>query len=304
MVKLRTELLTETANDAYGFLRRDYRRLSVNLLKIEVISLVMMIMTMVFLYSAIFISAQQPSAFYGSLTMAALTGGLILLIGLVGGYFTAVANSVGYNVVDAAYRKAGMRYEETFRSNMSPIFRFALVDILINAVVFLPFILLFIGIAFLAMGGIGTAATITLINIAQLFFRLIMGLIGAVLYLFFQFAIFELLIGKKGAIDSFKGSFGIMSSYPLETFVFSFGLWAVLTGISIPFAIIFILLFIFAAGAGIGMSSIGGVLAFWPLLIVGGLFFLALLLIFSVIMNVVLYAAQYIYWSKVRQPSG
>lgn len=301
MVSLDADVLSRAASEAFEFLRRDYRRLFVNLLKVEVISLIIMAMTLVFIWSAAFITLQNVAAFYSSLAMAAITVGVIAAIGLAGGFFAAVANSIGYNVVDSAYSKTHMRYVRTFRGNMFPMLKYLLMSILINSVAFLPFLALFIGIAYLTYEQLGTTASVLLINMAELILRVVLAVLGAILYLFLQFAIFELLIGRRGVVESFRESIGIMRGYPLETMIFSFALWAVITGISIPFMIVFLLLFVLAAGAGIGISSIAGALAFWPLLIVGGLFFLGLLLVFSVITNAVLYAAQYVYWKQVRR---
>jgi hypothetical protein len=209
-----------------------------------------------------------------------------------------VANSVGYNVVDGAFRRTRVSFEQMFGMNTLPMLKYIVLILLIEIAVFAPIFV----IAFIIMGAASlssSAMSPVTENVVELFIRIVSTIVGGILYLFTQFVLFELLIARKGIIDSFRGSFGIMMRKPLETIVFSFALWAAETAVGLPFIIALIALVFVGVMFGFSTAALGA-LAMLPLIIIGILIAAVIFIVMIVIQTAVLLSAQYVYWNKVK----
>jgi hypothetical protein len=195
---------------------------------------------------------------------------------------------------------------ESFSANIGPILKYSIATLLIYLLAFAPFLALFFlmfGLAFLdGSGGSGPAALA--IQLGQVGIRIILTIIGSIIYLFTQFAIFELLLGKRGILDSFRHSYGIMIRFPLETIIFTFALWAAQLAAGLPFGLAIMGLVLFGFTGGLLAAYIPWLII--PIIVVGVLLLVALIIASTVVQASLLLSAQYVYWNKVkagRQPS-
>ena len=290
-IRMKTELLTSTANETFKFLTTSYRRLFTNIFKVKLISSLVLVLTLVLSFVS----------FMGAMGFVPLMYLIMLLIAIaiffIGLFMSFVADSVGYNVVDAVFKDQGVGFWESFRKNMLPMLKFVLISLLIATVALSPvFVLYFIIYAAVYVGESSTAG-ILLVELIEILLRILSSIIQAVLYLFLQFTVFELLIARKGAIESFKQSFGIVKENFIETIVFSFVLWGIGTVIGIPFIIVGVVLVF----GGLLLGAGGGGLLMLPLIFMGVLIFIVLLLIYSTITVAVVLSAQYVYWNKIKR---
>lgn len=242
-------------------------------------------------------------ALVGGFSIANMGIPLILaLIGIliIGFFMAAVAHSIAYNVVDGIFKRKETPLLDTFSENMMPMLKYVIVSTIICIVTFGPFILAYL--AFTGAISLGTSQTTGLIatSLAEIIFRLVIAVVAAVVYLFTQFAIFELLIGKRGIIESFGNSFSIVKKNPIETIVFSFVLWTVETAVQVPFIIVGVggaVLLLFVMGF---IGTISPIMMI-PLVLIALIAILILYLLYVTVTTALVFSAQYIYWNKIRE---
>jgi hypothetical protein len=293
---METEIITKAGKETWNILKSSYKRLFIDLLKIQIIVAAIMIIVGVLGLAVIYGIGYAPDIAKIPLWV------LVALVFLVGIFLSAVGASVGYNVVDSTIKRRELSFERNFKANLGPMFRYILVTIGINIVIFLPLatvvLLLAIGVSIFGgpMGGI-------IVVLIRILFEIMISVIAAIVYLFTQFAIFELLIGRNGAIESYKKGFHIVKKKFLETVVFSFALWAVEIAISIPLILMVIcLLALLGAGAILAMWLLAlEMTVVWAAAAVAVFVLVILAFIFTAIKTAIMYSAQYVYWNKIRK---
>jgi hypothetical protein len=176
-----------------------------------------------------------------------------------------------------------------------PAIVYSIIMLVIYAIVLIPFGLVGLGLTVL-----------TAINVVSPLLQLGAWLVSVPLGFFLQFALFELVLADKGAVESLRGSFGLVKRNFWETMVFSMVRAATGWVVSVPFVIVLVIA-IFAAVilgivGGISGAMVGGA---WPLLATSGIALLVLFLIpFSLVYNAVdetvLLSMSYRYWKTIR----
>lgn len=306
------KILERGVHETWGFLKLKFQHLFQEMLKIGLIVTAIGILTLIALAIVIYFGSK-------AITLVDLFGVSLILISfvlavvaiaLIGMYLMNVAGSINYNIVDSTFKKTPISFMEKFNDNLLPILKFIIVDTAIGIIVFGPFFILLFGTS-IAIGTINTPAAVLVAQLVEIVFRIIISIVGAALYLFLQFAIFELLISKRGVIESFRKSIDIVRKRPLETLIFSFGLWMIESLLAIPFLIVLLILVIIFAIIGViggvfgylatAMSGgLGGLLILLVVILFGAIIFGALFLIFGAIKSAVNISTRYVFWNKLK----
>lgn len=288
-----TELLKRTGSETWNFLRTSYRRLFMDLLKVKLVAAGIIILAV--LISVVLVMGLSYLPEIATIPIAVLIG-IIVLVGI---FLGTVAASVGYNVVDSASKRREMSIKSNLKRNMWPMLRFILATMGIYLVIFVPFVVVLMLVVFASYFTMPPPVNVLAGTLMQIIMRIVLSLVAAVAYLFLQFAIFELILSRRGAIESYKKSFNMVKKRPLETIVFTFALWAV------DFAISLILLAVLAGLFGLGLLVAMGIIVLdsqliWIVIALGIVPLLAIMFVYGVIQSAVLYSAQYVYWNKAK----
>ncbi len=277
---MRMELVKGPLAEAWGALRAGFWGTYGTVLKFEALAL-------------LFICAGITAAVLGALALwqASLPAAIALasLAMLAGLYAGSVFFSLIYSYIDARAAKKSLDFSGTLRANAIPMLWF---DILGAAIYFVAFSPIIAALAYLYLSGsIGGGRLET--AVAEVLFRIMISAVSAVISLFVQFAVFELLLSRAGAVGSFGRSFRLVRRNFWETVVFSIILWAVESAIAIPFTIIGIV-----AGLVVLLAAAGGGPVAWAILIVLAMAFIAVL---GALSSTIAITARHRFWSRARK---
>lgn len=277
---MRMELVKGPLAEAWGALRAGFWDTYFTVLKFEVLALF-------FICAGIIAGVLAALALWQASLPAAIA--LALLAMFAGTYAGSVFFSLSYSFIDARAAKRSLDFSGALRANALPMLWF---DILGAAIYFVAFSPIIAALAYLYIsGGIGGDRLET--AVAEFLFRVMMSAVSAVISLFVQFAIFELLISRNGAIGSFGRSFRLVRRNFWETVVFSIILWAVESAIAIPFTIIGIV-----AGLVVFIAAAGGGPVAWAVLVVLAMAFIAML---GALGSTIAITARHRFWSRARK---
>ena len=286
-------MLKKTGSESWNLLRTSYKRLFIELMKIKLIAAAIVILALLIGAGIGFGLSYLPDI---AIIPAVVIIGIILIIAI---FLSAVAASVGYNVVDSVSKRREFSFKSNFKKNMWPLLRYSLLIIGIYLLIFIPLT----AVSIILVGGayvvIPPPINVLIGMLSQMFSRIIISVVGAIVYLFLQFAIFELIVGRRGAVDSIKKSIKMVKKRPLETIIFSFALWAVNVAISIPLFVILMFLFLIGVAVAIGVLAMDASLL-WLLIALAIVPLILIMFVFSVIMTSVMYSAQYTFWNRIK----
>lgn len=304
---MRFDLITAPLKEAWKFLKTGFRGLFLNILKIEVFSTLIFIITMLATAVAFYIMLNM--GLFSGLALNNLAGTaigiiigiiLIIIIFLVGGILTFAASAVRYNAVEAAISGKELGFLENFKQNIGPVTKYALIYSIINAIFIGPIIILFL-LLLLSLFSATTEYS-QLKSVGRIFgevFQVVIMLVAAVIDLFFQFAIFDIIIAKNKTIGSFKQSFRIVRKNLFETILFSIVLWLIETAVWAPFSIILLILIFFGVAAlipGLLLGPLGMIILIPVVLII-----FALAFVFNSLAKTAVIPAQYLYWKRIGE---
>ncbi len=275
---MRMDLVKGPLAETWGLLRSDFWTVFSTMLKVAVMALLIVAATLVAAFAAAFALAGV------SVIPAIIAGAAILLAGI---FLASIVGSVNYNFIDALCGKRRIDFSASMRGNAIPMLGYDAVSLLIYLAVSAPFIAL---IAMLALSR-GLAGLNGLI--AEFLIRIGLTAVSAVVSFLIQFTIFELLVSRKGLLESFGLSLRIVRRRPLETIAYSIIVWALESVIAIPFSIALVLL-VFAAILAAPAFGIEAVAAI-------AILAAALVMVMVALTNAVSITARYKYWTRARK---
>ncbi|MFH1784947.1 MAG: hypothetical protein ABH842_00815 [Candidatus Micrarchaeota archaeon] len=240
----------------------------------------------------------------GSALIITIFAVIILFVAL---FFSGVVNSVSYNFIDKKCKNEELDIIAQIRVNIVPFFLYVIANILITLVILGPFYVIYLIIS-LGTNFSGSPMLILAGSLIELVLRVIISIVAAILHLFIQFAIFEVIIARKGIVESFKRSIDIVKNNLLETFLFSLLLWAIISAVMMILLLVLvgigivIGLVLFGLGM-IGASALSGVMyLIIPVgLVILAIVFLVLIIAIATLQNLIEITAQYNYWKLISK---
>lgn len=294
-----SKIVLDPISDALGLVKANFFSIYKKMVILEIVAMSMVIIACVIgivPFLLVFIS------FNSVLTNWMAVAGIILfaIIGiLVGAFSSSVVESVTYNVAEDSFNKKETVMLDKVKENAWPVIKYNILMFLISFVLMLPFVVIYF---VLALGSFSiTGSTSIISTLLELLFRGAVAVISAILHLFLQFTIFEVVIGKNGVINSFKKSYEMVRKNLIETFVFSLLVWGIGTVIKLPLIIIAIVIgIIFVIIGALLASVLQGIalaLVISILVIVG----LVLIVAITAAVDTVVIPCQYQYWKRISK---
>lgn len=202
------DLVEKSAREGYELAKKNAKRIFMDLLKVEFLAygiyaaavILAVVIASIFFWDwivAVF-ELQQGT----ELTPPSFSGmniaGMLIIIGIfiVSGLLGSVATTVTYNVVDNVSAGKKTSILKHFKENMFPIIKLSIITWAVTVVLFLPFLLP------LLLGAL--AACLSCI------FGLLSIVLLVLFFLFIQFSAIEIVVRKKGVIDSIKYSVSLV----------------------------------------------------------------------------------------------
>ncbi len=227
------DYVVESARKGYKLIKKSAVSLYIDLLKVSVLSTVISLGGLVLIGLVLF-------AFFGTDVGEALMGVatpesgtmlvvfllIAILIYVVFLFLSNAVASVSYNVIENRASGKGTSIIAHAKENLMPVVRYTIVFWAVLLVVALPILLS------LLLGGIGAV-------VGMCFFSALALMIYVLFPFFIQFGMFELILGKKGAIDSMKSSSRLVKANILPVILLD----------------IILVVIIFAVGAGLSLFS-------------------------------------------------
>ena len=275
---MRMELVKGPLAEAWGALRAGFWDIFGMMLRIDALAVLIIAAGVVAAFVA-GMALWQASA-VGAIALAFIIAIAAILAG-------AIVASAAYNYIDAKSGKRKIDFSATIRGNALPMLGYGILSLLIYGIVFSPFFAAYYFVY--KSGGVGGAGPL----LAEFLIRIGLSAVSAIISLFVQFAIFEILISKAGVLEGFARSIRIVRKNLLETIVFSIIVWGVESAIAIPFTlagILVVLVFFFAAAAG------GPVALIIPLVLA-----IVLVVLLSALGNSISITARHKYWMRARR---
>lgn len=267
------QILSETMNEGVGYLEKNLLQLFKDLLKINLLNIVILGLggILSFLLS-------DSSSIAPVMIIAAI---IIMIITLL---LSAVISSVQINAVDERARGNAVRILSKVKENFAPVILYSILFYGIILIVFLPPVLIFLS----------GSTSLALLALGLLFFSLIISLL---LFFLVQFGLWELVINKRGPVASLKRSYELITNGNIiKTLIF----WICIIVVGLGFGIIFQVLYYLISPISTLFLMING--------IIGTLIYVFLLAIINVVYSALVYTVilpfQYIFWKKLEEISG
>ena len=278
---MRNELIKAPLTESWALLRKEWRGLIGGLIKIDLLTFAAAIAGIILVVLAGFLLS-GISLIAAVALMALIAIPLIIVVQAI--------RSIGYNFIDSAWSKKRISYSDVFQENLLPVAGWAVVMFLIRLAVAIPFLALFFLAVLGSQGGDGRLVY----TLAELLFRIFLGIALAIVDLFLQFAIFEIVLSRSGVLQGFGKSFGLVRKNLVETVLFSFILWVIEAAVSVPILILVFALVFFGV-LGLAIPGIGLIaLAIIALLVI------PIFLVFSALTRAITVTSQYRYWGRAR----
>jgi len=268
------QILSETMNEGVGYLEKNLFPLFKDLLKINLLNIVILGLG----FGILSFLLSDSSSITPVMIIAAI---IIMIITLL---ISAVISSVQINAVDERARGNAVRILSKVKENFGPVILYSILFYGIILIVFLPPVLIFLSGSIL----------LSLLALGLLFFSLIISLLLSFLM---QFGLWELVINKRGPVASLKRSYELITNGNIiKTLIF----WICIIVIGLGFGIIFQVLYYLISPISTLFLMING--------IIGILIYVFLLAIINVVYSAVVYTVilpfQYIFWKKLEEISG
>lgn len=245
----------------------------------------------VVLFSVIVGGAMIYLGISGGAEIASVSGAILIIVLFL--LVSSAASSISYNIIEE--KLSGLKHDlwGDFRKNLLPVSAYTVILWLaIGIFAFLPTFVL----GFLGSGGFVSEIALGLAT--QFYYYLALFLIGFVL----QFSLFELVVAKAAVLQSMGKSVLIVKNTGVETLIFYIigGIFSTLVQIllSIPaLALIFLPLWVLM-NAEAQFSNPNLVL---PLIVFGGLYVFAILVVFMAAKLTITLPINYYYWRMARE---
>lgn len=294
-----SKLILDPISDGIGLVKSNFFSIYKKMVILEIAAMFVMIIACVIALVPFLLGF---ISFNSILSNWIAVAGIVLfaIIGMIiGGLSSSIIESVTYNVAEDSFNKKETVMLDNVRENAWPVIKYNILMFLINFVLLLPFVAIYF---VLAIGSFSIAGSTSIVStLLELVFRVVVAVIGAILHLFLQFTIFEVVIGKNGVIDSFKKSYGMVKKNLVETFIFSLLMWGISTAIKIPLIIIAVILGVVFVIIGVLLASvlkgIALALGIGILVIVG----LILIVAITAAVSTVIIPCQYKYWKRISK---
>ncbi len=269
-------------SDAWGLLKKSWKNLLIDITKIEVIGLIFsMIVLLLILIGVIFLVGMPPwdyTVFQDIPLWYYILGFLILIISNL---VTGAIGSLVYNIVDNRAKNKKTPFMEQFKKNFVPMVLYNLIVWTFIIVTLLPLL------GMLAGGTIALAITCA--------YPIILLVLYLVISFFVQFALYEIIIERKGVIDGIKASFSIVKKNLLVVFAFNIAYTITVVIIGLP---VYGVYFAFdIAGTileGVLEGSLLGIVISNILSSIGGL-------ILQIVILTAFIPLIYFFWKKIRE---
>ena len=275
---MRSEMVKSPLTESWALIQKEWKSILWGLVKIDLLAAGALVLGVLIAILAGFLLS-------GVSVLAAVI--LMALIAIPFIFIIQAISSIAYNFIDAKWSKKKLSFSDTFQENLLPMTGYTLVIFLIRALVVLPFLVLF----FVAVLGAGEGLAATL---AEVLFRIVISIALAIVDLFLQFAVFEILISRSGVLSGFGKSYALVRKNFYETAVFSFVLWVIGVAISVPFIILIVAL-LFLGMLGLAVPGIGLVIMAFV-----GVILIALALLLNAATTAITITSQYRFWGKAR----
>ncbi|MBI2080003.1 hypothetical protein HYT84_04505 [Candidatus Micrarchaeota archaeon] len=281
--------------EGWDFSKNNINKLFMELLKVNLYSLLIALVGLGLFVGVVYLSLGLNTS--GnlisklSLILPALIIGFILMLPLL--IFSEAISSVTYNLIDNSYNKKETSIFSQAVSNIFPILKYGILMFFLFAGIFVPFFVLIFGIE-TGNGSSLYSKTSLLSTLTQVFFNMVILVIS----FFLQFAIFELLILRKGVFESVKKSLSLVKNNFLESLVFAIIEGVISMIISIPLILIMLVLVFGGVIAGIALLAATPVLLI-PLIVIGSIILLILVLLFTALEQAIIIPMHYIFWRKL-----
>jgi len=268
------QILSETMNEEVGYLEKNLLQLFKDLLKINLLNIVILGLG----FGILLFLLSDSSSNAPVMIIAAI---IIMIITLL---ISAVISSVQINAVDERARGNAVRILSKVKENFVPVILYSILFYGIILIVFLPPVLIFLS----------GSTSLLLLALGLLFFSLIISLL---LFFLMQFGLWELVINKREPVASLKRSYELITNGNIiKTLIF----WICIIVIGLGFGIVFQVLYYLISPISTLFLMING--------IIGILIYVFLLAIINVVYSALVYTVmlpfQYIFWKKLEEISG
>jgi hypothetical protein len=300
------QLISNAIDNTMDLLKKDFASTYKGLLKIQILAAAALVVPLaailvlygISLYGAISLNMAATGAI-ATIFLAIVAIGILFIAIFISG----AISSTGYNFIDSRYKKSPFDIIEQAKTNFAPYIFYVIVRFLITIIILAPFYIVAFGVSF--VGAFNPVAAI-FTGLLGFVVRIIAAIVGAILALFIQFAIFEVLIAKNDVIESFKRSFNLVKNNFLETFLFSLLLWivvAIISVVTIIFTLVIALGLALAMGIVLGSSLGTSSIIMWAGIAIAVLIGISIFLALSVLQNLIEIPAQYNYWKELTKSS-
>ncbi|MDD5340489.1 MAG: hypothetical protein PHV13_04540 [Candidatus ainarchaeum sp.] len=284
------ERVSQPLEGWFGFIRAGFVALFKKLFRVNLYAMAAMVL------AVLAILAGAAAVYF----VGGMPGWALLAISILAAIILVVVSRLFglalYKVVDEEHgAKQKVDIIGVAKQKAVPAIIYGIIMLVIYAIVLIPF----------GLVGLGLTA-VTAVNVLSPFLQLGAWLVSIPLGFFLQFTLFELVLADKGAVESIRGSFGLVKRNFWETVVFSIVRAATGWVVSVPFVFVLVVAIfgavIIGVAGGIAGAMAGGA---WPLLGTGGIALMVLFLIpFSLVCNstdeAVLLSMSYRYWKTIR----
>jgi hypothetical protein len=220
-----TETLNKIFSDWIDLYKRAAVPLFIDIAKVELLNFLVIGVLFLFTIAAVFLLGISFTTSFSALSSSILPLFFIAFIVFI--VFVSFAiGSIKFNVIDDKANNRETNIVEKLRENFVPVVLYMLLTSIIYLVLLSPLIL-----AFIFGGGLR--------NLAALCLFLILIILAVLLFVFFaQFSFYELVINRRGVIESFKQSFSLVKSNIITVFVFDIIDIIISSLVVLPFSLI------------------------------------------------------------------
>ncbi|MEK6981858.1 MAG: hypothetical protein AABX38_02905 [Candidatus Micrarchaeota archaeon] len=286
------DVVEKSVKESFVFLKENFKLLFFQVLKIKAISFFTLIISLLLVGIIFFYTIYNPYKTLSS-NLSVVVFGLIvgLLLLFVGIFFSSLVDSTIINLI-SKYGKTNFGLKEQLSKNSFPFLKYFVLDLLLNLVIFaiilLPSVLLSM-----------TVQNISASKAIDAFTNLTTMITGAILYVFLQFALFEVIVAGTGVIKSFKNSIQTAKNNLHDVFLFGIILYLIEVAVTIPVMIVYLVIIFFGILIGILLVGINQTFLL-PLILVGAFLFVVLVTVYSALNTLINYSFRYTFWKNIN----
>ena len=285
--------VTNTLEIWFGFLRNTFVELFKKLLKVNLYG-----------YAAVLIGLIVAGALVaGGILWGGLAAVVLIVLAAIVFLVSILANSLislaSYKVVEEQQNnKREVNILGVALENALPFILYGVIIVSIYVLAIIPFL----GAGIL-LGGF----SLTALQLLMTFFEFAFVLISVAIGFFLQFAIYEIVLAGKWPVEAIRESVSLVKNNFVETLVFFFVRAAINWIVQIPFTIVLYVVifagFISVLGGALAASALSPtiLLVIFALAgIIGVIFLIAYLLVYSTTEDTVMIPLTYNYWKRLK----